>query len=797
MRFRLVDLKTGVKIALVMALMLAITVGVSAISLRNVGAIEDAEAWTVHTHEVLSEVERVKAAMVDRETALRGYLISADPRFLEPEEAGRRAFAASWEAARTLTANNPTQPARLVALKALADRWSTEVADRELALMKNPATQDEARRLEGSGAGKATMDGLRAKAEEIAQVERALLKDRSAASAAAIESSRAANLIGLGLIVLTALVGSLALHKGIGKPIHRMTEAMTRLAASDLSVEIPGIGRRDEIGAMADAVQVFRDGLARTKVLEAEAEQARIGQEAQRKAAMREMAASFEGAVGGVIRAVTTAATNLKSTAETMSAAATETASQSTTVASAAEQAASNVNTVAAAAEELGVSVNEIGRQVQASADLADAAVLEAGKSADLVRNLRDGAVKIGAVVDLISGIAGQTNLLALNATIEAARAGEAGRGFAVVATEVKELAGQTAKATGEIARQIGEIQSWTGETVDAIGIIVGRITEMSGLSTGIAAAIEEQGSATQEIVRNVGQAATGAGEVTANIAGVASALTSAATTAKPRPASPARAASIVALRASRLVWLAIAEIICITSPIRLAAALSSATRAAVWSASPTAFWARSLEPCTCRPISRMELPSSSVAAATVVTLTAASSAAAATVPDWLPASWAISVIARAVACNSVADDATCSTMPATACSKLWARSSRARLRAAAAAMSAARLRSASSAAVRATLALMPSTARPTAPISSPRWASAMVASISPFAMRSRTATRLPSGRVTPNTMIAAERLRAASRPATAEPIRTSLACLAAASVAFLPSASRASTRPS
>ncbi|MCJ2125175.1 methyl-accepting chemotaxis protein [Methylobacterium sp. J-077] len=524
MRFRLVDLKVGVKIALVMALMLAITVGVSVISLRNIGLIEETEAWTVHTREVLAEVDRMTVAMVDRETALRGYLISADPRFLEPEEAGRKAFAASWDAASKLTANNPTQPGRLAALKALAERWGTEVADRERALMQDPATREEARRLEGAGVGKAVMDGLRAKAAEIAQVEQDLLKARSVASDAAIASSRAANWVGLGSIVVTALVGLLLLHNGIGKPIHRMTQAMIRLAADDLSVEIPGVGRRDEVGAMAGAVQVFRDGLARTKALEEEAARTQAGLEAQRKAAMREMAASFEGAVGGIIRAVATASANLKSTAETMSAAAAETASQSTTVAAAAEQAAANVNTVAAAAEELGVSVNEIGRQVQASADLADAAVLEAGKSADLVRNLRDGAVKIGAVVDLISGIAGQTNLLALNATIEAARAGEAGRGFAVVATEVKELAGQTATATGEIARQIGEIQSWTGETVDAIGIIVGRITEMSGLSTGIAAAIEEQGSATQEIVRNVGQAATGAGEVTANIAGVASA---------------------------------------------------------------------------------------------------------------------------------------------------------------------------------------------------------------------------------------------------------------------------------
>ncbi|MDP4004613.1 methyl-accepting chemotaxis protein [Methylobacterium sp. NEAU K] len=524
MRFRLVDLKTGVKIALVMAMMLAITVGVSTISLRNIGKIEDTEAWTVHTHEVLSEVDRMIVAMVDREAATRGYLISADPGFLETERAGRAAFAAAWATARQLTARNALQQTRLTELKALAERWSADVTDREIALMKNPATQEVARRLESSGVGRAAMDALRAKTAELAQTERDLLKVRAAASAAAIASSRAASLVSLGSMTVTAMVGLLLLHLGIGRPIHVMTGAMTRLAGNDLAVAIPGVGRRDEIGAMAGAVQVFRDGLARAKLLEEEGAQARAGLEAQRKAATREMAAAFESAVGGIVRAVSAAAAELEDTAGRMSAAAAETASQSINVASAAELAASNVNTVAAAAEELGATVKEIGRQVQASADLADAAVSEAGKSSGLVRNLRDSATRIGDVVGLISGIAGQTNLLALNATIEAARAGEAGRGFAVVATEVKELAGQTAKATEEIARQIGEIQSWTGETADAIDIIVGRITEMSGLATGIASAIEEQGSATQEIVRNVGRAAAGTSEVTANIAGVASA---------------------------------------------------------------------------------------------------------------------------------------------------------------------------------------------------------------------------------------------------------------------------------
>jgi methyl-accepting chemotaxis protein len=373
-----------------------------------------------------------------------------------------------------------------------------------------------------TGVGKAIMDEMRAKTAEIAQTERALMQDRANAAGAAIATTRSAILTGLGLTAAIGLAGLILLQLGIAKPVRAITAAMTRMAARDLETAIPGVGRGDEIGAMADSVRVFRDGLVRAATLEAEAAQVRAASEAQRKAAMSAMADGFEAAVGGVVRAVSAAAMELESTAARMSAAATETAEQSTAVAAAAEQAASNVNTVAAAAEELGTSVTEIGRQVQTAAGSADTAVSEAGKSSDLMRSLRESAARIGDVVGLISGIAAQTNLLALNATIEAARAGEAGRGFAVVASEVKDLAGQTAKATEEVARQIGEIQSWTGDASEAIAAVVTRINEISAVSSGVAAAIEEQGSATQEIVRNVGQAALGTGAVTSNIAAVA-----------------------------------------------------------------------------------------------------------------------------------------------------------------------------------------------------------------------------------------------------------------------------------
>ena len=327
-------------------------------------------------------------------------------------------------------------------------------------------------------------------------------------------------LVGVALLIAAGAAVGLAL--GVSRPLRNMTDAMGRLAGGDTGIVVPGAGRGDEIGAMASAVQVFKDNIIATRALEEETRVARLDAEAQRRTATLGLADRFEAAVGGIVAQVSAAATELQATAGSLSATASVTAERSTSVAAASNEAATNVTTVAAAAEELGSSVTEIGRQVQGSANLSRLAVSEAGETVALVRDLSETAARIGDVVALISTIAGQTNLLALNATIEAARAGEAGRGFAVVASEVKELANQTARATDEITGQIGRIQASTGQAVTAIGGITIRIREISDVANSIAAAVEEQGAATQEIVRNVSEAAAGTGEVTRNVIGVA-----------------------------------------------------------------------------------------------------------------------------------------------------------------------------------------------------------------------------------------------------------------------------------
>ena len=324
-------------------------------------------------------------------------------------------------------------------------------------------------------------------------------------------------LCGLGIAIGAILV----VVARVTQPLTLLCQVVQRLAGNDTGVEIPEPKRNDELGAMATALGVFKANIIDTARLRVEQTANEQSQVLFRKGEMRKLADDFEGAVGRIVETVSSASGDLEAAATRLKSSANHSQALAATVASASSDATINVQSVASATEQMASSIDEISRQVQDSANIANAAVDQARKTNDRVGELSKAAARIGDVVELINKIAGQTNLLELNATIEAARAGDAGRGFAVVASEVKALAEQTAKATGEISQQISGIQSATRESVGAIKDIGDTIGRMSEIASTIAAAVEEQGAATREISRNVQQAAQGTIEVSSNISNV------------------------------------------------------------------------------------------------------------------------------------------------------------------------------------------------------------------------------------------------------------------------------------
>jgi methyl-accepting chemotaxis protein len=496
-------------------IMLIIIVGF--INISQIFDIKNGNDMTIHTYEVINNLRVLLTTKVDQETGLRGYALTANLSYLAPYTAGHQQFDARMKKLRDLIQDNPAQLLRLGEIDKASQEWNSTVAEPLLTGMGKEDGRADA--LAGFAAhdGRQQMDIIRAKVEEVQNVERALLAQRSKKLDKAFSTANGVTVGGAILSLVIAIIAGLALVGSIAKPINAMTALMRRLAGGDKSIQIQGLHRKDEVGGMAQALEVFRQNAIETDRLASE-QAAEQTAKAKRTAAIETLIAEFDSNIAQAIDTISAATGNLDSTAQGMSGIAEMTRTQATATAGAAEQTAGNVQTVAAAAEQMAGSIQEISRQIVHSSQVTDKAAAEAARTDETVQGLLEAAQRIGNVVQLIADIAGQTNLLALNATIEAARAGEAGKGFAVVASEVKGLATQTAKATEEIGQQIKAMQNVTGETVGAIRSITSIISDINEAMATISAAVEQQNATTLEISRNVQQAALGTQEVSANI---------------------------------------------------------------------------------------------------------------------------------------------------------------------------------------------------------------------------------------------------------------------------------------
>jgi len=479
--------------------------------------------WVEHTYRVLGGATVIVNSAVNMETGMRGFLLAGRDQFLEPYTAGREAAFSAIETLQETVDDNPRQVERLAQAADTLREWLSNVAEPAIDLRRQvggAVAMEDIASLTAEGRGKAYFDRFRSIMDDFRSEEASLLTVRVADST---ETTEFANMALWTCLIIGLIAGTgfgVLIGNGIANPISGITRAMLALAEGDKSVEITGIGRRDEIGDMASAVEVFKENMIRADRLTAAAAAEQEARETRARK-IETLTGDFDQTVSDRLASVTQSSITLSSTADSLAAAAQDAKGRVSAVVAAAEQASSNVQTVASAAEELGSTVQEISRQVQNQVAKADAASEAAKASNEKVTALNQIALKVGEVVGLINSIASQTNLLALNATIEAARAGNAGKGFAVVASEVKNLANQTGKATEEIATQISEMQEQTASTVQAIQEISVRIGEVTEISSAVASAVEQQNAATQEIARNAQEAAKGTGNVTANIVGV------------------------------------------------------------------------------------------------------------------------------------------------------------------------------------------------------------------------------------------------------------------------------------
>ncbi|NLR97456.1 HAMP domain-containing protein [Rhizobium sp. P38BS-XIX] len=551
------NLKILTKISIAFSIIIILTLAACIINVRGLGQESDSVELTEHTYKVLLRLDQLTAAMVDQETGLRGYLISGDELFLAPQKAGEESFQKAFDDVKELTRDNPVQQSRLAEIAASVKSWQTDVLSTELQMMRDPATREQARTAEAKAAGKKFMDAIRAKVAQMAGEESALLKSRNAISDAAARTTALSNYLASAVIIAVSLLSLCLVFIIVIKPINSINASMRRLAGGDHAGEIPHIGRKDEVGEMAAAVEVFRENAIERVRLEQETEanhsmteRERIEREQQKakeaadvQFAVENLATAlsnlsdgdvsyrihqpFTASLDGVrsdfnnsADKLQAALNNVAENARGIDAGANEIKSAADDLAKRTEQQAAAVEETAAALEEITTTVKNSTQRAQDAGQLVSRTKAGAERSGEVVRRavaameqIETSSGEISNIIGVIDEIAFQTNLLALNAGVEAARAGDAGKGFAVVAQEVRELAQRSAHAAKEIKAlittsnsQVQQGVQLVGDTGKALETIVAEVQQINRHVSAIVESAQEQSSGLQQINTAVNQ---------------------------------------------------------------------------------------------------------------------------------------------------------------------------------------------------------------------------------------------------------------------------------------------------
>jgi len=495
----------------------------------DIPRVRNAVKWVDHTHKVLAKADAVLAAAVDMETGMRGYLLAGKEEFLEPYNGGKERFYSLVEELQQTVSDNPPQVQLMREIGQTITEWQANVTEPTIQLRRDigdAKTMDDMADLVGEARGKTYFDRFRGlmadfKAEEARLID--IRKDQNDWTTAVTFKFIAFCTIGSIIIggILALFIGN-----GIAGPIARTTDDMKKLADGDTSFDVSGLDRKDEVGDMAQALEVFKENRIEADKLQKEQQESQQVQ-VERARSLEMLTSQFETEISELVNTLSSASEELNATAQSMSSIADETSSQSSSMSQVSQSTTQNIQTMAAATEELTASIRELSEQATKTSSSSSEAAEDVSKASHQIEALLSSSEKIGEVVSLIQDIAEQTNLLALNATIESARAGEAGKGFAVVANEVKSLANETSKATEQIAEEVQAVQNEIRSSVEAIQRIDVKIRDVDGAASSIASAVEEQSATTSEIAQKTQSSASNMDELNGNVENVGNAAKS------------------------------------------------------------------------------------------------------------------------------------------------------------------------------------------------------------------------------------------------------------------------------